>query len=163
MINKTHLIVASAIVLNSSPSSGQSDALRDLKRLQDQREAALDAAAEPINRKFGAALEPLLRRAIQSNDLEAATKIKLAQHAVELADGSWTLRTDGGYVGTRRFKHDGSWSGEGGGNGYWTIEGEKLVLKRSDGGSDTFSIPGSDDRARGKNDRGEGLTLSKQK
>ena len=163
MINKTLILIAALASILVFPLHAQSDALRELKRLQDQREAALDAAAEPINRKFGEALEPLLRRAIQTSDLEAATKIKLAQHAVTLANGLWTLRTDGGYVGTRRFNHDGSWIGEDGGKGYWSIEGDKLVLKNSNGVLDTLSIPGTDNRARGKNDKGAGLTLSKQK
>ena len=48
----------------------------ELKQLQDQREKALAAATEPVNRRHQAALESLLRRATQANDLDAALKIK---------------------------------------------------------------------------------------
>ena len=49
---------------------------REFKLLQDQRNKAIAAADEPINRRYQAALEQLLRRATQSNDLETALKIK---------------------------------------------------------------------------------------
>jgi hypothetical protein len=54
----------------------ETPAERELKLLQNQRDKAIATASEPINRKFQAALEQLLRRATQSNDLETALKIK---------------------------------------------------------------------------------------
>lgn len=63
-----------ALLLTSAV--GQTDAARELKQLQDQREKSLTAAAEPINRRYQAALEQLQRRATQTNDLDVAVTIK---------------------------------------------------------------------------------------
>ena len=49
---------------------------RELKLLQEQRDKAIASASEPINRKFQASLEQLLHRAMQTNDLDGALKIK---------------------------------------------------------------------------------------
>ncbi len=49
---------------------------RELKLLRDQRDKAIASASEPINRRYQASLEQMLRRAMQSNDLDGALKIK---------------------------------------------------------------------------------------
>jgi hypothetical protein len=49
---------------------------RDFKQLKEQREKAIAAANEPINRRYQAGLEQLLKRATAGNDLETAIKIK---------------------------------------------------------------------------------------
>ena len=48
----------------------------NLKRLTEEHDQAVAAAVEPINRRYQAALEQLLERAIRNKDLEAAVKIK---------------------------------------------------------------------------------------
>ena len=68
----TAAILATAII----PLHAEPPLERDLKQLQEQREKALAAAAEPVNRRYLAALEALQRRATQTNDLETAIKIK---------------------------------------------------------------------------------------
>lgn len=54
----------------------QTDSARELKRLQDERDKGMAAAVEPVKRRYLSALEPLLRRATQMNDLETAIKIR---------------------------------------------------------------------------------------
>ena len=49
---------------------------REFKQLRDQRDKAVAAAIEPINRRYQSSLDQLLRRATQANDLETALKIK---------------------------------------------------------------------------------------
>lgn len=65
-----------AIVANVSAFAAESPYDREFKQLTDQRDKALAAAAEPINRRYQTSLEQLLRRATTGNDLETALKIK---------------------------------------------------------------------------------------
>lgn len=65
---------------------------RELAELSAQRDKAIAEASEPINRRYQAALEQLLRRATQANDLDAAVKIKDALVSSPLGSrlqGSW--------------------------------------------------------------------------
>jgi hypothetical protein len=60
----------------SSPARAESPIEREFKQLKQQREKALAAAAEPINRRYKDSLDQLLRRATQGNDLAAAVAVK---------------------------------------------------------------------------------------
>ena len=71
-----YTIVATLIVASIPCLHAESLFERELKQLRDQRDKAVAAAAEPINRRYQASLEQLLRRATQGNDLETALKIK---------------------------------------------------------------------------------------
>src|ERR1700744_1129807 len=51
---------------------------RQLAELTAERDKAISEANEPINRRYQAALQDLLRKATMSNDLDAAVKIKAA-------------------------------------------------------------------------------------
>ncbi len=57
-------------------AAGQTDTARELKQFQEQREKALAAAAEPINQRYSASLQQLLRRAVQTNDPDTANKVR---------------------------------------------------------------------------------------
>ena len=46
------------------------------KQLQDRRDAEVRAAVDPINKRYRAELEKLLKKATQANDLDAALKIR---------------------------------------------------------------------------------------
>ncbi|MDB6172977.1 MAG: hypothetical protein JWL59_2288 [Chthoniobacteraceae bacterium] len=48
----------------------------ELKQLDAQHSKAISAAVDPINQRYRAALEQLLRRATQGNDLDGALKIR---------------------------------------------------------------------------------------
>ncbi len=67
------ILLAAAAIANLR---AETPAERELKLLHEQRDKAVAAAVEPIHRKYQAALEQLLRRATQANDLETALKIK---------------------------------------------------------------------------------------
>ena len=51
---------------------------REIAQLRAERDKAMAAASEPINRRYQAALEQTLRRAMQASDVDAAVKIKAA-------------------------------------------------------------------------------------
>ena len=58
------------------PVRAQSDTAREFKQQQEERDKALAAAAAPINQRYAAVLEQLLKRATQANDLDTAVKIR---------------------------------------------------------------------------------------
>lgn len=72
------LILASLVCALAPAAFGESPYERELKDLIEQRDVALKAATAPVNARFKAAAEQLLRRATQNNDLEAANKINAA-------------------------------------------------------------------------------------
>lgn len=145
----------------------QTDAARELARLQEQRGEALAAAAEPINRRYQQGLEQLLRRATQANDLETAMKIKAAiaslpQEVIKQLTGAWTLQASTGYGAEVSFRSDGSGTHSGYGKFRWHIEGSTLYLGPSDTAADRFQLPIKEGRLKGFNSIGNELTLTKK-
>lgn len=80
-----------AILASASSTFAQSLFERDLQQLKDQRDKAITAATDPINRRYKAALEQLISHATQAKDLEAAVKAKteLTDLATVLPGTSW--------------------------------------------------------------------------
>lgn len=87
------VIVLSAI---GSISHGQSAYQKELDSLIEYRKKAMAAAAAPINERFQATAQQLLRRATQAGDLAAATKIKEAieENAQSSRDGIKDMRKE---------------------------------------------------------------------
>jgi hypothetical protein len=77
MILKSNYLALTLAFL-ASPLFAASQYERELAQLIAQREKALAEVSEQINRRHQDALNQLLRRAMQSNDLEAAIKIRAA-------------------------------------------------------------------------------------
>lgn len=75
-MQSTIIATATLAILLLASAAAQTDSARELKQLQDQREKAISAATDPINRRYTATLEQLLRRAVQSNDTETANRIR---------------------------------------------------------------------------------------
>jgi hypothetical protein len=100
-MKSTIIATASFAILLLASAAGQTDTARELKQLQDQRDKAISTAAEPINRRYAASLEQLLRRAIQTSDLDTANKIRaelqklgVTASAVGAGSGSVLGQTD---------------------------------------------------------------------
>lgn len=55
---------------------------RELVQLSEQREKAVVEASQPINKRYHDALQQVLRRATQANDLDAALRIRKAIQSV---------------------------------------------------------------------------------
>ena len=76
---RTNPILSTAILalLIAAPSAraGASYA-SDLARLQQEQQKAVQAALEPVNRRYADALQALFRRATAEGDLDTAVKIK---------------------------------------------------------------------------------------
>jgi hypothetical protein len=104
-----HLLLAALLVLPTAafpadpkPGAKKADVDGQLARLREQNEKDLVAAEAQVSRRYRQSLERLLHAAIQSNDMEAATKIKavLAMQPQELAlelAGTWQLTASTGY------------------------------------------------------------------
>lgn len=147
----------------AAPLQAQTDAAREFEQVQQQRDKAIAAAIEPINRRYQQSLEQLLRRATQSNDLDTAVKIKAAlaslpQEAAKQLAGDWALRASTGYGADVTFRTDGTGTHSGYGKFQWRIEGNTLYL----GAADRFQLPVKDGKLKGANNIGNELTLTKK-
>jgi hypothetical protein len=76
MISCTLTTALFALFATAVPVFGDSPLIREWSGLQEQRDKALATAADTINHNYKAAVEALLRRATQSNDLEAAQVLR---------------------------------------------------------------------------------------
>jgi hypothetical protein len=70
--------IREAIKGNLPRSSAESPFNRNMATLALQRDKAISVAISPINKRFNAETEALLKRATQANDLDAALKIRHA-------------------------------------------------------------------------------------
>ena len=75
MKNQLHILALMLIACAASGARAQAPYERELKQLTEQRDRALAAATEPINRRYQVALEELLQRASRNKDLETSLKI----------------------------------------------------------------------------------------
>lgn len=84
-----YLILVFTITVSLSFASAAvagSDIEREFSQLKAQHKKALTQAVEPINRRYQASLEPLLRRATQAGDLDTALKIQNELKAIQSGD-----------------------------------------------------------------------------
>ncbi|WP_193210609.1 lectin-like protein [Luteolibacter marinus] len=79
--------VCVALTVLPAALMAQSQIDRDLAKLKEQRDKAVAAAIEPIERKYFERLDQLLKRAIQANDISSIEKIR-AQLASSHAGGA---------------------------------------------------------------------------
>ena len=68
--------IAVLMALFTTAVRAESSYERELQQLTEQRDKAIAAAVDPINRRYQTSLEQLLKRATQGNDLVTAVKIK---------------------------------------------------------------------------------------
>ncbi len=77
MTTRPTALLACLFFLAAGPLLAEtSDIGRELNQIEDQHTKAVAAALEPITRRYQVALEQLLKRATQTNDLDTALKIK---------------------------------------------------------------------------------------
>ena len=80
----TALLACLCLCLADGPLLAEtSDIGRELNQIEDQHTKAVAAALEPITRRYQVALAQLLKRATQTNDLDAALKIKERLAAID--------------------------------------------------------------------------------
>jgi hypothetical protein len=109
--------IISLITLSSSALFAASPLERELAQLREQRDKAIAAATEPINRRYQTSLEQLLRRATQAADLETANRIK-----AEMTGGADTPQAATQFAGGPRNVEKalpGQWNWEGANHKTW--------------------------------------------
>jgi hypothetical protein len=160
----------------------QSSYERELKQLGEQRDKALAAAAQPINRNYQAALQNLLLRASQNKDVAAVSAIADALKAIAVAtetpaaatasmpsdtrqyEGTWRIATASGrFIGFRTLNPDGTALDGATPGSSWKIVGNKLNIIKRNGGIDSFDLPLHGDKLNGQGDDKNRLTLTKVK
>ena len=80
-----YLLTIGCLVLAASPLLAETDIGREMNRLQDEHVKAVAAATEPLKRRYQTALEQLLKRATQANELDTAVRIREQLTALEAA------------------------------------------------------------------------------
>jgi len=89
------------LAVGSTAFSADSQFAIELGRLQQDQHHAVQAALEPVNRRYADALQALLRRATSSGDLDTAVKIKAELEKVAESTKAGTGDTAlGRFVGT---------------------------------------------------------------
>ncbi len=148
----------------------------ELKQLTEQHERELSAAVDPINHRYSDALEKLLRRATQNNDLEAGLKIKNALAALNggpAAGSSSELSGKWAWTSGRvlSIHEDGSFvvdSGEGKGRGgTWRWEkrpkGEFTMIWATGNFKDTMTLSSDGNHITGANNKGNTVSVDRIK
>ncbi len=138
---KTNLPTIIFLALVTKSFSADSQSANDLRQLKADRDKAIAESMAPINRRYQAGLEQLLRRATQANDLEAALKIKQEidqiSPTVHTIVGTWHFENN-----VREFRADGTVAFAGSkGKNSWKAYDDKIVLTYSNGYADTFFLP----------------------
>lgn len=118
---------------------------REFNQLNDERDKAIAAATDPIERKYLTSLEQLLRRATQANDLQTALKAREAMALSPITDApsikgtKWTWIT---VLNTSKivFNPDGKFLNEQwpNFNGRWAQNGNKVQLRYEIQGKNTI-------------------------
>lgn len=170
---KRRLLAAGLFLATAALVYAQTSYERDLAALREQRDQAKAAAIEPIERRYQAALEQLLKRATQGGDLDSALKIKdelekfpsssdPRNTPLELM-GAWELVDPlNGARLAREFKPNGKMISEAPPGGKWTINGNKLVLTYNDAQLvDTFELPIRNHQMSGMSKAKHPLTMTK--
>ena len=145
-----------------------SDAAREFDQLTLDRDKALATTAEPINRLYQTALEPLQRRATQANDLDAAVRIqqaldKLSARAEIVGTWDFVNHADGvKYVAGFKASHTFFWNGKQ--VGMWDTDGKKIIVTHYNRGghSDYYNLPVRDGKLHGTNTHGDKVTITRK-
>ena len=165
------LAVAIAATASFSASlHAQSPFLREFNQLQEQRDKAITAAIEPVNRRYQASLEQLMRKATQANDLDTANRIKQAltittatsgaSVATDSFLGKWVFRS-GVWSDSRELKSDGWVICKIDGVGKWAVNGTELKIDFPNGRWVVLTLPVHNGKLSGKTITGEQMTAEK--
>jgi hypothetical protein len=173
-LTKMRLAAAGVFLTTAALVFAQTAYERELSQLKDQREQSKATVVEPIERRYQAALEQLLRRATQAGDLEGAIKVK--EELEKFPSSSDPRNTPLELIGvwelfdpinnarlTREFKPNGKMISDGPPGGKWTISNaNKLVLNYNDPQLvDTFELPIKNHQMNGMSKSKHPLTLTK--
>ncbi|HSJ04548.1 MAG: hypothetical protein ACAI34_25400 [Verrucomicrobium sp.] len=167
---KYTITIIAFVTIFSAFLRAESPYQRDLNELQVGRDKAVSAAVEPINLRYQASLEQLIRKATQANDLDAANQIKLALANITPAFGGgvathsllgkWVFRA-GAWSDNRELKADGWVVCTLDGLAKWAVNGTELKIDFPNGNWAVFTLPVRNGKLVGKGSQGEQMTAEK--
>ena len=168
IIRTTVLCLVAAISLALPSLSLAGDAAREFDQLTLDRDKALATAAEPINHLYQTALEALMRRATQANDLDTAVRIKEALEKFSAKAGivgTWNFvnHTDG-VEAVVEFRTDNTFVWNGNQVGLWTTNGKQLIITHDNRGGhqDFYNLPVHEGKLDGTNTPGHKVTITRK-
>src|SRR5678815_429049 len=168
VIRTTVLCLAAIISLAFPSLNAASDAAREFDQLTLDRDKALAATAEPINRLYQTALEALQKRATLANDLDTALRIKQALERLSAKAeivGTWNfVNHNDGVKYVAGFRADNSFLWDGKQVGMWTINGDKLIITHDNrrGHQDYYDLPVREGKLDGRNTAGDRVTITRK-
>jgi hypothetical protein len=151
--------------LSQSASAIPPDYLAEFERIAQHQCDATKAVSEALLRQYTTDLEPLVRRATEANDLDAALRIRAeletATYKLQCL-GRWNLEnlTDG-HKGVIDLNGDGTLRSGLKRLGVWDIEGSDLLLHHANRGGhhDRLKLPVREGRLAGHNSMGHSIRL----
>lgn len=167
-INTTLVCLAIALSLATEPLRADGDTAQEFDRLTADRDTALAAAAEPINRLYQTALEGLLHRATQESDLDTALRIKLEIDKLKAKPeivGKWDFanHTDG-VNAVVEFRGNNTFFWNGKKVGTWDTNDKQLIISHEHRGGhkDYYDLPVRDGKLDGRNTPGQKITITRK-
>ena len=170
---KLQYVIASALLF-VQPLRAATEAEREFDRLTQERDKALASAAEPINRRYQSALDALLKKATQANDLETALKIKQATDrlATQISTASSRLNSElfgtwrvhnlaDGLKATYDINPDNTFHMNGRRTGTWEVKKNQLILHYDVRLFERYDLPAQSGKLKGVNDPGQALTMTR--
>jgi hypothetical protein len=165
-------IFCAALWIGSSAWAADAALERERQQLRSQRDQAVKAAVEPIDRRYQASLEQLLRKAMQNNDLDTAVKIKQDLAALKAGGpenelekqlfGKWRIRNPrNGWTDEWTINPDGTIH-TGRETHRWVVEGDQFKVKFQAGQTAEFKLPVRNSKLSGKDNKGEELSVERQ-
>jgi hypothetical protein len=145
-----------------------SAAAREFDQLTLNHDKALVTAAAPIDRVYQTALEALMGRATQANDLQTAARIKQALDQLAVTPeilGTWDfVNHRDGFKYVAEFKADHTFLWDGKQVGVWYTNGKIITITHYNRGghSDYFELPVRDGKLHGSNTRGDKVTITRK-
>ena len=156
------------------PIRAATEAEREFDRLTQERDKALASAAEPINRRYQSALDALLKKATQANDLSTALKIKEATDRLATVIPNASSRPNSELLGTWRVHNlatgvkatydinpDNTFNTNGRRTGTWEVKKGQLILHYEPRGFERYDLPAQSGKLKGINDAGHAETMTR--
>ena len=153
-------------------AAAESEVSRELDAMLLDHDRAIATAVAPVNQRYVAELQRLLKKAADAKDGDAAARIKAAieqlkQPAIlsgkEAVVGLWSFKNESdGHTAAIEIHADHTYTAGGKRIGRWRIEGNQIVIALDEGGhEDRYILPPTGGKLKGSNRLGHSLSLTR--
>ena len=172
LVNTLVLLGLTCSFLSPILSAAESEVSRELDAALLDRDRAIAAAIAPVNQRYAAELQRLLKKATEAKDAETAGRIKAAIEQLkqlpmargkEAVVGLWAFKNESdGHTASVEIHADHTYTAGGKRIGRWRIEGNEMVISLDEGGhEDRYTLPPTGGKLKGRNRSGHSLTLAR--